>query len=317
MNDYKEYVCDLLYRMTINTDEEGREVKNSKEQVSWKAMREAERLDHSSLISVTAEMVRESQDAETRKNACFLLSQLAKNTGNMVAVRIMLDEFLLTTDMRTKSSMLGFFTYVPKIPDAEPFLALSKSQNNDIRQKAIQVLARCQPEHVKERLLELIRNSKNDCDKIYTIRTLSELRMGELLSEVLGHIISTNAKVRSLVIRFAGDFGNAAHIPLFIEALKNDRSTEVKYHAMKAIDRLGELTHIDTVLKRVKAIISRKQRGGGVFSKSELMYGISFLYRVASDHDEVKKLLYSLQTSKSDRLFEHEAEWLAQLVEKR
>lgn len=47
---------------------------------------------------------------------------------------------------------------------------------------------------------------------------------------------------------------------------------------------------------------------------SELMHGISFLWKVAPDKEAVNKLLQVLRTSKADKLFKHEAKWLDELT---
>lgn len=309
-----QYVRDLLYRMTIKTDEQGREIRNSQDQVSWKALREAERLDDPAMIDAAAYVLEEARDDETRVNVCFLWSHLAKNTGDAKAVRLMLDEFMKTTKMQTKSRMMWSFARVPEVPDAEPFLALSGSRDGSIRREALRVLARCRPEEVKDRLIEIIRCSKDEYDIIYTLWALKQLRLGEALPDVLAHIESPNGEIRSLAIRFAADFGDGTYVPLFVAALEKDRSPDVKWSAMEALDQWGGASETKTVLSRVKTIVSRQRKGGGQFPKSELMHGISFLWKAAPDKEEVRNLLHVLRTSKADKLFEHEAKWLDELT---
>ena len=314
MSQEIQYVRDLLYRMTIKTDEQGREVRNSEDQVSWKALREAERLDDPTLIDVAAQVLEETQDDETRGNACFLWSHLAKNTGDAKAVRLMLDEFAKTNKMQTKSRMMWSFARVPEVPDAEMFLALSESSDDSIRREALRVLARCRPEEVKGRLIEIIRHSNDQYDIVYTLWALKQLRLREALPDVLALIESPNGEIRSLAIRFAAEFGDVTHVPLFVSALENDRSPDVKWSAMEALDQWGGDSETKTVLSRVKTIVSRQRKGGGQHPMSELMHGLSFLWRVAPDKEEVNKLLAALSTSKADKLFEHEAKWLAELT---
>ncbi|GAA3411590.1 HEAT repeat domain-containing protein [Paenibacillus hodogayensis] len=308
------YVRDLLHRMTIKTDEQGREVRNSQDQMSWKALREAERLDDPALIDASAQVLEEAGDDETRANVCFLWSHLAKNTGDARAVRLMLDEFAKTTKMQTKSRMMWSFARVPEVPDAEPFLALSESHDGSLRREALRVLARCRPEEVKDRLIEIIRRSNDEYDVIYTLWALKELRLGEALPGVLALVESPSGEIRSLAIRFAAEFGEGAHVPLFVAALENDRSPDVKWSAMEALDQWGGASETETVLRRVKTIVSRQRKGGGQLPMSELMHGISFLWKVVSNREDVTKLLHALRTSKADKLFEHEAKWLADLV---
>ncbi|MBP1995464.1 HEAT repeat domain-containing protein [Paenibacillus eucommiae] len=309
-----QYVRDLLHRMTIKTDEQGREIKNSQDQVSWKALREAERLDDPAMIDAAKQVLEEARDDETRANVCFLWSHLAKNTGHSQAVRLMLDEFAKTTKMQTKSRMMWSLARVPEVPDAEPFLALSGSRDGSIRREALRVLARCRPEEVKGRLIEIIRRSNDEYDIIYTLWALKELRLGEALPDVLALIESPNGEIRSLAIRFAADFGEGANVPLFVAALENDRSPDVKWSAMEALDQWGGASETKIVLSRVKTIVSRQRKGGGQLPMSELMHGISFLWKVAPNKEEVNKLLQALRTSKADKLFEHEAKWLAELM---
>lgn len=309
-----QYVRDLLHRMTIKTDEQGREIRNSQDQVSWKALREAERLDDPAMIDAAAQVLEEVRDDETRVNVCFLWSHLAKNTGDPQAVRLMLDEFAKTTKMQTKSRLMWSFARVPEVPDAEPFLALSGSRDGSIRREALRVLARCRPEEVKSRLLEIIRSSNDEYDIIYTLWALKELRLGEALPDVLALIESPNGEIRSLTIRFAADFGDGAHVPLFVAALENDRSPDVKWSAMEALDQWGDASETEIVLSRVKTIVSRQRKGGGQFPMSELMHGISFLWKAVTYKEKVDKLLQELRTSKADKLFEHEAKWLAELT---
>ncbi|MFC3804365.1 HEAT repeat domain-containing protein [Cohnella sp. GCM10012308] len=304
------YIRDLLHRMTIKTDEQGREVRNSQDQVSWKALRDAERLDDPAVIDTAAQVLEESQDDDTRVNVCFLWSHLAINTGDARAVRLMLGEFEKTNKIQMKSRMMWSFARVPEVPDAAPFLALSESRDGSIRREALRVLARCRPQDAKGRLIEIIRHSNDECDIIYTLWALKHLCLEEALPDVLALVESPNSEIRSLAIRFAAEFGDSAQLSLFVAALENDRSPDVKWSAMEAIDRWGGDSETGTVMRRVKTIVSRQRKGGGQLPISELMHGISFLNRIAPHNDEVIKLLHALRTSKAGRLFEHEAKWL-------
>lgn len=306
------YMRDLLHRMTIKTDEQGREVRNSQDQVSWKALREAEQLDNPALIDVAAQALEETQDDEMRGNVCFLWSHLAINTGDSRAVRLMLDEFAKTKKLQTKSRIMWSFARVPEVPDAEPFLELSGSHDGGIRREALRVLARCRPEAVKDRLLEIIRRANDEYDIIYTLWALKELRLKEALPDVLKLVESPNSEIRSLAIRFAAEFGEGAHLSLFVAMLETDRSPDVKWSAMEALDRRGGVSETEAVLRRVKKIVSRQRKGGGQLPMSELMHGLSFLLRVAPNQDEVVQLLQALRTSKADKLFAHEAKWLSE-----
>ncbi|RXZ81501.1 HEAT repeat domain-containing protein [Paenibacillaceae bacterium] len=170
------------------------------------------------------------------------------------------------------------------------------------------------PESVKDRMLELIRQSRDDYDIVYTLWTLRDLGLAEALPDVLAHLESPNGEIRSLALRFFSEFGGVEYVPQFVAALNNDKSPDVKWTAMDALDRWGGPSEVKAVMNRLKRIVSRQRKGGGQFPVSELMYGISFLCKEAKEQEDVRKLLLSLQTSKSDKLFEHERDWLAKLM---
>ncbi|CAM4427204.1 hypothetical protein FHS16_003695 [Paenibacillus endophyticus] len=314
MSEWIAYVRNLLRRMTVETNEQGEEVQSSADKVSWKAMREAETLNDPAIIDAAAELLNEAADEETKLHICFILSHLAHITGDPRAVRLMLSVLANTTSNRSVSRLLWSFARVPEIPDAVPFLKLSHSPNGAMRREAIRVLGRCRQDEVYERMIQLLQQSKDDYDIIYTLWTLRDLSLAKALPQVLSHLSSSAGEVRSLVIRYAADFGDASYVPCFVHALEHDRSADVKWNAMEALDKWGGAAETALVWRRCKAITARPRKGGGQFPMSELMHGLSFLWRFGKDKPEVQKLLTDLRTTKSDKLFEHETAWLEALM---
>jgi len=314
MQEKLAYIQDLLHRMTIRTDERGNEVRSSEDQVSWKAYREAENLDDPKWIDAAREAWEETKDDDGKRNIFFILSHLARSSGDPRAVKLMLEKFVQAHSKGFQAKLIDPFIRVPHVPDALPFLELSHSRDGSIRRDAIRVLGRCGRDEVSGRVLELLNDPEEDWDLIYTLWTVRDLGLEQSLPALLVHVHSANSEVRSFALRLISRFAGMRHAELFQEMLMKDRAPDVKWTAMEAIEQHGGEVQVEPVLKRVKTIVARQRKGGGQYPVSELMHGLSFLWHKAPRDKRVLQLFQELQSSKADRMFEHEKKRFSELI---
>lgn len=311
MDQHVDYIKDLVHRMTIKTDEEGQEVRSSRDSVSWKAHQEAKQLKEEHWIDIAYTLLQEMKSIIEHKYLFFILAHLARHTQGTQAVEKMLSHFT-SASPREQIEILYTFTYVPFIPNATPFLALSYAKQSKVRQDAISILGHCDSNAVGERMIELLSTSKNHLDLWLTLIAIKRLQLTSAAPYLITHLRSNKVDIRSLCIDLLSIFDGDAYLSIFEHHLAKDLSSSVKWSAMEAIAKHGTTGQVKLVLKRVKSIVSRPRASGGQYPTSELMYGISFLQRVASDDPVVMKWFQEIRTSKYDTLFDHEKKWLSE-----
>ncbi|MFD1989877.1 HEAT repeat domain-containing protein [Paenibacillus nicotianae] len=310
--EHIDYIQDLIYRMSVTTDEHGQAVRSSGDSVGWKARKEAQQLKEEHWIDIVDTVWTQTTHVDDRKHLFFIWSHLARHTQGTRAVDKMLLYFQ-SIPPREQMMLLHTFTYVPFIPDATPFLSLSYAKKSSVRHHAIEILGRCDREVVGERLIELLSISKNHVDLFYILSAIQKVNLQMAAPYLVPHLRSNKVDIRALCIDMLSTFDGNHYLSIFEHHLAKDLSSSIKWHAMKAIAEHGTPSQVKLVLKRVKSIVSRP-RAGRQHLISELMYGISFLHRVASDDPAVVKWLQEVRTTKYDNLFEHEQKLLSELL---
>lgn len=306
------YIQDLIYRMGIKTDEHGQAVRSSGDSVGWKARKEAQQLKEEHWIDIVDTVCTQTTDVNDREYLFFIWSYLARHTQGTRAVDKMLLYFR-SAPPREQMVLLYTFTYVPFVPDATPFLSLSYAKKSSVRHNAIEILGHCNREVVGERLIELLSTSKNYLDLFHILLAIQKVNLYIAAPYLVPHLRSNKVDIRALCIHILSAFDGDHYLAIFEQHLAKDLSSSVKWNAMQAIAKHGTPAQVKLVLKRVKSIVSRP-RAGRQHPMSELMYGISFLHRVASNDPAVVKWLQEIRTTKYDHLFEHEQKWLSELL---
>ena len=310
--EHIDYIQDLVYRMSVKTDEHGQAVRSSGDSVGWKARKEAQQLKEEHWIDIVDTVWTQTTHVDDRKHLFFIWSHLARHTQGTRAVDKMLLYFQ-SIPPREQMMLLHTFTYVPFVPDATPFLSLSYAKKASVRHNAIEILGHCDREVVGERLIELLSISKNHLDLFYILLAIQDANLYIASPYLVPHLRSNKVDIRALCIHILSAFDGKHYLSIFEHHLAKDLSSSVKWNAMQAIAKHGTPSQVKLVLKRVKSIVSRP-RASRQHPTSELMYGISFLHRVASDDPDVVKWLQEIRTTKYDNLFDYEQKWLDELL---
>ncbi len=79
-----KYLVDIISRVNDETDQTVQSGYNSSDTISWKAFREAEKIDNASYIPELIGFIDSEKDKKKRDRTYFLLGHIAKNTNDDV-----------------------------------------------------------------------------------------------------------------------------------------------------------------------------------------------------------------------------------------
>lgn len=184
----------------------------SSETVSWKALREAEKLEDNNYISQLIEFISTEKNKEKRNAANFILGHLAKKTGGVAALNFLIARVEIEKDKYIISSLLDGIADIEKPAgvDLMPLFNAAKSDKWLIRHSAINSLNHTSDPAAEAALIDILEHSTDPYDVIYTNAVLNNI-------------------------------GTPKSIP-FLEKHLNSRKRDVKQSAQAAIDAINKRT---------------------------------------------------------------------------
>jgi HEAT repeat protein len=155
---------DLLDRMTTKEV-----VINSEQSTSWKALREAERLNDETLLDELAALIQSSRNTRERKAAYFIVGAIGSNTGTPFSAAILLRGASLEKDKYVLSSVLEALRKASKPNDIplDPIYHLLDDPRWLVRHAAILALANSDAPVTEERIIAHLFETKDAFDKVY------------------------------------------------------------------------------------------------------------------------------------------------------
>lgn len=167
-------LADLLTRLSDKSDLIIAPGFDSTKTISWKARREAEKLHDEKLVQPLMNFIAKESDAAKRDSAYFVLAQIALNTGNEAAAPFIVQQLAAEQDDDLRISMLLHLKPLSKSKgtDLQPVISYLTSENEQLRQAAIQALQHAESSAAEEALVNIVKGSKDQADVVLAIEAL-------------------------------------------------------------------------------------------------------------------------------------------------
>ncbi len=303
------YLTNLIERTLDKSDRET--VRISSESISWKALREAEKIDDENYITQLVEYIETEKEKDKRDSAYFILGQIANNTKSKIATSFLIQRIEKEKDKYIVSSLLDRIKYLEKTEDTDvkPIVNLTKSKVWNIRQSAISALSNTKNSLAENTLLEIINNSTDEYDLYYANCSLSSTGTRNSISSLIKLLDHKKQDVSGTALNAVLELSDSSDLPLFVSQLEKGKN---KFTALLGVIKFGKTTIIPNVVKRIKELVAKKRTRQvvGSHGKTELIFAMEFLSNFTNESDEPKKIYDFLTTKKSDFLWDNETEWL-------
>jgi HEAT repeat protein len=192
------YLIDLINRMNETSDLIMKVGFKSEDTISWKATREAEKLIIPEYIDQLASFLEIEKDKKKRRQACFILGHLAKNTGNEEIVIFLINRIEKESDKYILSALLEIISMFnkPKGTNLIPILNAIKSDKWLIRHSAIQALKFSKDDIAENALIEILESSDDPYNLTYANSTLYNIGTIRAIPSLEKHLKSRKRDVR-------------------------------------------------------------------------------------------------------------------------
>ena len=193
-----EYLVDIISRMNDKSDQIMESGYNSSDTISWKALREAEKVDNVNYIPELIEFIDSEKDKKIRDKAYFLLGHIAKNTNDVGATKYMIKRVDKESDKYVVSSLLDRIANLkkPNGIDLEPIINAIESDKWTIRQSAIQSLKNSEDKIAEKTLIGILSNSEDQYDLTYANATLNNIGTEKAIPYLEKHLNSRKRDVK-------------------------------------------------------------------------------------------------------------------------
>ena len=170
----------------------------SSETVSWKALREAEKVENIDFIPQLISFGDNEKDKKKRDKAYFLLGHIAKNTGDLKALNYLISRVHKETDKYIVSSLLDRIADIkkPTGTDLQPLIQAVKSEKWLIRHSAIRSLNDSSDRTAEAALIEILDSSEDPYDLTYANSTLSSIGTLSAIAYLEKHLKSRKRDVK-------------------------------------------------------------------------------------------------------------------------
>ncbi len=171
----RDYIDDLVARMSDVSHRELNPPPPSTEWISWKATREAEKLADEKYVPVLIEFIEKEKVNRVKGEAYFVLAKVAGNTGSGEAVRFLVSRFGKEKVRYLNEEILDLLAKLrkPVGVDWASVIEATGSPVERIRHSAIKALSySCDPV-VEDRLLELVDGAVGEGEGILAIGVLA------------------------------------------------------------------------------------------------------------------------------------------------
>jgi HEAT repeat protein len=197
LNNYLE---DLIGRMSSTENAEPQEeVWDSSKTVSWKAFREAEKLNNEEFVSQLIDYIGAEKDKNKRRNAYFILGHIGRNLADSRVAQFLIDRIEFEKDKYIISSFLDRLADIPKPKGIDLTLLIdaTKSEKWLIRQAAIRALNKCDDQLAEKTAIEVSENSADKFDIIYANMVLCSIGTLRALPTLEKHLKSRKPDIKS------------------------------------------------------------------------------------------------------------------------
>jgi len=172
--------------------------------VSWKAFREAEKIDNPEFVPQLVDFIDNEKNKKNRAPAYFILGHLAKNTNNNSAAQYLIYRVDKEIDKYILSSLLDRIAALNKPfgTDLKPVINATNNKKWLIRYSAIQALKNSNDEDAEKTLTDILDQSKDPYDLTYSNSALNRIGTPKAIPHIEKHLSSRKRDVK-LSAKFA------------------------------------------------------------------------------------------------------------------
>lgn len=194
----EEYLVSLIGRMNDTSYEKTASGSTSRNSVSWKAFREAEKIEDLSFVPQLIAFIDREKDKKKRDKAYFVLGHLAKNLNNDEALQFLIQRINKETDKYIIASLLDRIADLDKPvgTDLSPIIEATKNSKWLIRYAAIRAFANTKDGLAEAILIEIIDISDDPHDLLYANATLNKIGTLKAIPYLQKHIKSRKRDVK-------------------------------------------------------------------------------------------------------------------------
>lgn len=192
------YLIDIIKRMLDTSDQIMEAGYDSSKTISWKALREAEKVEDVHFIAELISYIDNEKDKKKRDKAYFLLGHLAKNTNDTTALNYLIQRIDKETDKYIIASLLDRIANIKKPVgiDLLPLINGTKSDKWLIRHSAIQSLKHSSDSIAETTLIEIIDKSDDPYNLTYSNATLNNIGTPKAIPYLEKHLKSRKRDVK-------------------------------------------------------------------------------------------------------------------------
>lgn len=200
----EKYLIDIIERMLDTSDQIMEASYDSSKTISWKALREAEKVETVNFIPQLISFIDNEKDKKKRDKAYFLLGHIVKNTNKTTALNYLIQRVEKETDKYIVASLLNRIADIEKPVGTElqPLFNAIKIDKWLVRYSAIQSLNNSSDPLSETTLIEIIDNSDDPYNLIYSNATLNKIGTLRAIHHLEKHLKSRKRDVQNSA-RFA------------------------------------------------------------------------------------------------------------------
>lgn len=306
-----DYLSNLVARICDRTEQ-----LHNGQTTSWQALREAEQLANHAYIPLLYQYIDQEPDKDKRRAACFIITQLSRNTNDPEVIRFLLDRLRLEQDADMITSMqqdLERGLAIPGYINLEPLFNNTLSLNNNVRRSALLALRCARHPGVEDWALNLLKRTVNEYDIYYITLLLHKVGTPKSVPALRRLLEYHRQDVKSLAFAAIADIEKEKEAMFYARCLMRG---QLKFEAMEAIYKYADETAIPSVTARITELLSKRRSSARMTIETvkngftDLMLGMEFLFRFRTAKSDVKKTFSWITEKRADYLLPEEREWV-------
>lgn len=306
-----DYLSNLVARICDRSEQ-----LHNGQTTSWQALREAEQLANHAYIPLLYQYIEQEPDKDKRRAACFIITQLSRNTNDPEVIRFLLDRLRMEQDADMITAMqqdLERGLAIPGYINLEPLLNNTLSLNNNIRRSALLALRGTRHPAVEDWALNLLKRTVNEYDIYYITLLLHKVGTPKSVPALRRLLEYHRQDVKSLAFAAIADIEKEKEAMFYTRCLMRG---QLKFEAMEAIYKYADENAIQAVTARITELLSKRRSSARMTIETvkngftDLMLGMEFLFRFRTAKSDVKKTFSWITEKRADYLLPEEREWV-------
>ena len=305
------YLIELINRMNDESDQKTVAGFQSSKTISWKALREAEKLEKPEYIDELISYIKQEKNKKNRDRAYFILGKIAKNINDKKTAQFLINRIEKETDKYVIMSMLDRLEDIEKPQETNilPLIDATKNKKWQIRLSAIRALDLTENELAENRLIEILSNSKDTSDLTYSNSVLGNIGTRKSIPFLKKMLDNKSQDVANSALYALIKIAKETEIDTYRERLEKGK---LKGYAISGVIEYGDEKDINRITKRIKELLTKKRKVQLIIEngKTEIVVSLEFLKMFNSHKEKYNKLLNWLIEKKKDKLWEIELNWI-------